>query len=70
MPFNAVFVNNPDGSAQSMKILIAGIDGYLGWTLASHQTDRGHVVAGIDNGFRRDWVSEMGSVRTQRSLDD
>ena len=45
-----------------MKILIAGIDGYLGWTLASHQTDRGHVVAGIDNGFRRDWVSEMGSI--------
>ncbi|MCH8911634.1 MAG: hypothetical protein IH867_12985 [Chloroflexi bacterium] len=31
-----------------MKILIAGIDGYLGWTLASHLADRGHDVAGID----------------------
>jgi UDP-sulfoquinovose synthase len=42
-----------------MKVLIAGIDGYLGWSLASYLTDRGHEVAGIDNGFRREWVAEM-----------
>jgi UDP-sulfoquinovose synthase len=46
----------------ALKILIAGIDGYLGWALASHLADRGHEVAGIDNGFRREWVEEMGSV--------
>lgn len=44
-----------------MRILIAGIDGYLGWPLAGHLAMRGHDVAGIDNGFRREWVSEMGS---------
>ena len=45
-----------------MKVLIAGIDGYLGWALASYLTDRGHEVAGIDNGFRREWVAEMNST--------
>lgn len=45
-----------------MNIFIAGIDGYLGWSLALHLTSRGHVVSGIDAGFRRQWVNEMGSV--------
>lgn len=44
-----------------MKVIIAGIDGYLGWTLACHLLDRGHEVGGMDNGFRREWVAEMGS---------
>ncbi|MGF7029424.1 UDP-sulfoquinovose synthase [Paenibacillus mucilaginosus] len=44
-----------------MKILIAGADGYLGWSLAQALTIRGHEVAGVDNGFRRQWVEEMGS---------
>ena len=44
-----------------MKIFIAGIDGYLGWTLAQHLTARGHTVSGVDNGNRRKWVEEMGS---------
>jgi UDP-sulfoquinovose synthase len=43
-----------------MRVLVAGIDGYLGWGLAQHLARRGHVVAGIDNGARRRWVEEMG----------
>jgi UDP-sulfoquinovose synthase len=42
--------------------MIAGIDGYLGWTLAQHLRARGHEIAGVDNGARRRWVAEMGSV--------
>ena len=45
-----------------MRILILGMDGYLGWPLAQHLTQRGHVVAGTDALFRRSWVEEMGSV--------
>jgi len=44
-----------------MRIFIAGIDGYLGWSLAQYLTARGHEVAGADNFFRRQWVEEMGS---------
>lgn len=44
-----------------MKILIAGIDGYLGWPLCLRLTAHGHTVAGIDLGCRRSWVSEVGS---------
>jgi UDP-sulfoquinovose synthase len=45
-----------------MRVLIAGADGYLGWALSQHLAARGHEVAGIDNGARRRWVAEMGSV--------
>ncbi len=44
-----------------MRIFIAGIDGYLGWSLAQYLTARGHEVAGADCFFRRQWVEEMGS---------
>jgi UDP-sulfoquinovose synthase len=44
-----------------MKVFIAGIDGYLGWSLAQFLTARGHDVSGIDNFARRQWVSEMDS---------
>ena len=44
-----------------MKVFIAGVDGYLGWSLAQYLVVRGHEVAGCDNYFRRDWVAEMGS---------
>lgn len=43
-----------------MRVLIAGIDGYLGWALAQHLTGRGHIVGGIDGFYRRKWVQEMG----------
>lgn len=44
-----------------MRILIAGVDGYLGWSLAQYLAARGHEVAGADIFFRRKWVEEMGS---------
>jgi UDP-sulfoquinovose synthase len=44
-----------------MRIFIAGVDGYLGWSLAQHLAARGHEVGGADLLFRRDWVEEMGS---------
>ena len=44
-----------------MRVFIAGVDGYLGWSLAQHLAARGHKVAGADNYMRRDWVAEMGS---------
>jgi UDP-sulfoquinovose synthase len=44
-----------------MRIFIAGIDGYLGWSLAQYLAGRGHEVAGADAFFRRQWVEEMGS---------
>jgi UDP-sulfoquinovose synthase len=44
-----------------MRVYIAGMDGYLGWTLAQYLTARGHKVAGADLYFRRRWVDEMGS---------
>lgn len=44
-----------------MKVFIAGVDGYLGWSLAQHLGSHGHEVAGADNGSRRRWVEEMSS---------
>jgi UDP-sulfoquinovose synthase len=44
-----------------MRVFIAGIDGYLGWSLAQYLTARGHEVAGADLFLRRKWVEEMGS---------
>ncbi len=45
-----------------MRVFIAGIDGYLGWSLAQYLSARGHEVAGADTFFRRAWVEEVGSV--------
>jgi len=42
-----------------MRVFIAGIDGYLGWSLAQHLATRGHTVGGCDNGSRRRWVKEV-----------
>ena len=44
-----------------MRVFIAGVDGYLGWSLAIYLNARGHEVAGADCYHRRDWVAEMGS---------
>jgi UDP-sulfoquinovose synthase len=44
-----------------MKVLIAGMDGYLGWALAMYLTTRGHTVVGVDNFSRRKNVKEIGS---------
>jgi UDP-sulfoquinovose synthase len=44
-----------------MRVFIAGVDGYLGWSLAMYLIKRGHEIAGADCYHRRDWVAEMGS---------
>ena len=44
-----------------MKILILGMDGYIGWPLALHQLAIGNEVYGIDNLDRRKNVQELGS---------
>lgn len=44
-----------------MRVFIAGMDGYLGWSLVQYLAARGHDVAGADAGYRREWVAEMGS---------
>ena len=44
-----------------MKVMIMGIDGYLGWTLSMYMSGRGHDVCGVDNFSRREHVKEMGS---------
>lgn len=45
-----------------MRILILGIDGYLGWSLANSLSDKKFSIYGIDNFYRRKWVKEMHSV--------
>ncbi len=37
-----------------MKILITGIDGYIGSVLAAYLMQRGHDVSGLDTGYYRD----------------
>jgi len=44
-----------------MKILICGMDGYIGWALTLHQLALGNEVLGIDNFARRKNVKEIGS---------
>ncbi|MEM9006144.1 MAG: NAD-dependent epimerase/dehydratase family protein [Cyanobacteria bacterium P01_F01_bin.86] len=43
-----------------MRVFIAGIDGYLGWSLACYLARRGYTVGGADAALRRNWVSEVG----------
>jgi len=43
-----------------MRVLILGIDGYIGWPLAMHLAGRGHRVQGIDNLSRRGRVLAEG----------
>jgi UDP-sulfoquinovose synthase len=45
-----------------MNVLVLGIDGYIGWSLAMHLAKRGHKVAGIDNMSRRRNVESVGST--------
>ena len=44
-----------------MRVFIAGVDGYLGFSLAQFLAARGHEVGGADAFFRRRWVAEMRS---------
>ncbi len=44
-----------------MRVLIIGIDGYLGWSLTQYLSTRNHVVGGVDAYYRRNQVKEVGS---------
>lgn len=44
-----------------MRVLILGIDGYIGWSLALHLLKKGHEVWGLDDGSRRMNVKLVGS---------
>ena len=46
---------------KNMRVMILGIDGYLGWTLALWMGSLGLEVSGVDNYNRRDWVKERGA---------
>jgi len=46
---------------KNMRVMILGIDGYLGWTLALWLGSLGFQVSGIDNFARRVWVMEQGA---------
>ena len=46
---------------KDMRVLILGIDGYLGWTLALWLGALGLQVSGVDNYSRRNWIKERGA---------
>jgi UDP-sulfoquinovose synthase len=43
-----------------MKVLILGIDGYIGWSLALHLLNKGYEVVGLDDNSRRYKVKKLG----------
>jgi UDP-sulfoquinovose synthase len=45
----------------TVKILVLGGDGYLGWPTAMYLADKGHDVSVIDNFHRRLWDEEIGA---------
>ncbi len=46
---------------KDMRVMVLGIDGYLGWTLALWLGSLGCKVSGVDNYNRRNWVKERGA---------
>ncbi|MHC4581000.1 MAG: NAD-dependent epimerase/dehydratase family protein, partial [Planctomycetota bacterium] len=56
------WVQSPYGYLlKNMRVMILGMDGYLGWTLALWLGNLGCQVSGIDNYSRRDCVKERGA---------
>ena len=51
-----------------MRVFIAGIDGYLGWSLAQYLAARDHEIAGTDLFLRRKWVKAVSKVFVDRIL--
>lgn len=46
---------------KKMRVMILGLDGYLGWSLALKLATHGFQVSGLDNYTRRDCVMEKGA---------
>ena len=56
------WIESPYGyMLKDMRVMILGIDGYLGWTLALWLGSLGFQVSGIDNYARRMWLMEQGA---------
>jgi nucleoside-diphosphate-sugar epimerase len=52
-----------------MKIMVTGIDGYIGTVLADYLTKRGHKVTGLDTGFYRDgWLYNDNALQRPRCI--
>lgn len=45
-----------------MKVLVCGVDGYIGFPLTMHLLSHGHTVFGVDSYTRRACVREMRSI--------
>lgn len=45
-----------------MRILVLGMDGYLGWAITNYLAREPFELTGTDNFYRRKWVKEMKSV--------
>jgi UDP-sulfoquinovose synthase len=43
------------------RVIVLGVDGYLGWATALHLSNAGHQVVGIDSLVRRRWDRECGT---------
>src|SRR5437868_3320575 len=43
------------------RVVVLGVDGYLGWATALHLSKAGHDVVGIDSLVRRRWDRECGT---------
>src|SRR5215207_6177811 len=57
---------------RSMRVLILGGDGYLGWPTAMRFSARGHEVSVVDNFSRRRWHEQHGtnSLTPIRTLEE
>jgi len=67
-PMAITFEECPEWQATSygyllkdMRVMILGMDGYLGWTLALWLGNLGCKVSGVDNYARRGWARERGA---------
>jgi nucleoside-diphosphate-sugar epimerase len=52
-----------------MKVLILGVDGYIGWPLAQYLKAKGHEVVGVDNLLKAKIAAEDGSRSCIPQLD-
>ena len=54
----------------SKKVLILGIDGYIGWALANELKSQGYGVCGVDSHFRRYTVKSLYPISSINSRHD
>jgi len=52
------------------KVLILGVDGYIGWALANELKSQGYSVCGIDNHWRRNTIDSLFPISPVRERKD